>query len=114
MHVHRNRLKKCNVTFSEHQAVDVLLDQFAERPEQHAQNLHVVDAASNVNPRAPLPVADTPAMGPLVPSADLPKPALQERADRPPVAERPRREIRPPDRLVYRYTPALAIKSKKK
>ena len=114
VHVHCNRLKKCYVTFSEYQAVDVLLDQFAEPPKQHAQNLQVVEAASNVNPRAPLPVADIPAVGPLVPSAVLPKPAQQKRADRPPVAERSRREIRPPDRLVDRYTPALANKSKKK
>ena len=113
VHEHRNHLKICNVTFSKHQAVDVYLDQFAELPEQHAQNMQVVDAASSVNPRAALPVADIPAVGPLVPSADLTKPAIQERADRPPVAERLRYKIKPHDRLVDRYTPALANKSKK-
>ena len=54
VYVHRNPLKKCIVTFSEHQAVDILMDQFAVPPEQPAQNLQVVDAAANVNPQAPL------------------------------------------------------------
>ena len=90
------------------------MDQFAEPAEQPAQNLQVVDAAANVNPQAPLPVADAPGVEPLVPPAEQPQSALQERAARPPVAERPRREIRPSDRLVDRYTPALAQKSKKK
>ena len=73
-----------------------------------------MDAAANVNSQAPLPVADALAVVPLVAPADQPQSAQQERAARPPVAERPRCDIRPPDRLVDRYTPAFAKKSKKK
>ena len=111
---HRNRLKKCNVSFLEQHAVDVLMDQFSIFLEQHAQNLQILDAAANVNPEAILPVADTPAAVPLVAPADQPQPAQQERAARPPVAERPRREVRPPDRLVNRYTPSLGENKRKK
>ena len=73
-----------------------------------------MNAAACVDQQAPLPVADAPAVLPLVAPAEQPQPAQQERAARPQVAERPSREIRPPDRLVDRYTPALAGKPKKK
>ena len=73
-----------------------------------------MDAAANVNPKVPLPVADAPAAVPFVAPADQPQPAQQERAARPPVAERPRREVRPPDRIADRYTPSLGEKKRKK
>ena len=84
LHVNRNCLKKCNVTFLEHQAVDVLIDQFALLPEQDAQNLQVVDACANVNLQMPLPVAYASAVVRLIAPADHPSPAQQKRAARPP------------------------------
>ena len=114
VHVHSNRLKKCNVSFSEHQVVDVLTDQCALPPEQPVHNLQVVHAAANANPAAPPPVPDAPAVVPLVSPADQLQPAQQERAARPPVAERPRREVRPPDRIADRYTSSLGEKKHKK
>ena len=113
VHVHRICLKKCNVSFSEHQAVEMLIKQFAVPFKQPAQNLQVVDAATNVNPEAPLSVADAPAVVPLVAAADQLQPAQQERAARPPVAKRLRREVRPPYRVADRYTPSL-VKTKRK
>ena len=39
LHVHRNRLKKCSVSFSENQTADMLMDQFALQPEPPAENV---------------------------------------------------------------------------
>ena len=72
------------------------------------------DAAANVNPDAPLPVAESSAAVPFVSPLAQSKPAQQKRVARPPVAKRSRREVRPPYRLVDRYTPSLTKKKRKK
>ena len=94
--------------------VDVLTDNFAFTLKQSAQKLQVVNAAAHTNQEAPSPVADAPAVVPLGATADQFQDAQEERAARPPIVERPRREVCQPDRLADRYTPSLCKKKHKK
>ena len=113
VHVHRNFLKKCNVTFSELQRVDVLMDQFTLPPKQPPQNQQVANGDANVNLQTPLPVENAPAVVPLDASSDHFQPAQLDWAARPPIADCPRRNVRSPYRLVDRNLPAIIRKSKK-
>ena len=73
------------------------MDQFTLPPKQPAQNQQVANAEANVNPQAPLPEANAPAVVPLIASSDQFHPAQLDWAARPPIAERSHRNVRLPD-----------------
>ena len=113
IHVHRNRLKKCQVSFPEQHTVDILVDTEAPPAAANEINDPVAPAAAVVEPprhhgdAANTVVAPPAAAVNTQPDEERIQPARQG------VDGRPRRDVRPPERLVDRYTQALAQKPRK-
>ena len=110
IHLHRNRLKKCQVSFPEHESIDVIVDNEETVPPMPN---NPVPPEIDVLPHEPV-VAVPDAVDVPLPVVPAPQAAYGQQQVRREAGDRPRRDVRPPDRLADRYTPALAEKPRKK